>query len=76
MIALLIALLMSIWMGGIALFSVQNASPVTLRFLFLQSVEMPMGVVLAFAAITGLILVVLIQPLWRLAASFSESDQR
>jgi uncharacterized integral membrane protein len=76
MIAVLIALLISAWMGAIALLSVQNATPVTLRFLWFQSVELPMGIVLAGAAIAGLMLIVLIQSLWRLMGLLSGSDSR
>jgi uncharacterized integral membrane protein len=76
MIAVLIALLISAWMGAIALLSVQNATPVTLRFLWFQSVELPMGIVLAGAAIAGLMLMVLIQSLWRLMGLLSGSDSR
>jgi uncharacterized integral membrane protein len=72
MISLLLAVLISFWVGAIAILAVQNATAVSLGFLFLRSVEMPVGVVLAFAFIAGLMLTVLFQPLWRLTASDDE----
>jgi uncharacterized integral membrane protein len=72
MIGLLLAMLISFWVGAIAILAVQNATAVSLSFLFLRSIELPVGVVLAFAFITGLMLTVLVQPLWRLTANDSE----
>jgi uncharacterized integral membrane protein len=53
--AILISVILGIWMGAIAILSVQNATPVQLSFLGLQSIQMPVGVVLAFAVAIGTI---------------------
>jgi uncharacterized integral membrane protein len=48
--SLLLALIPALWIAAIAILSVQNATPVSLRFLWFQSVELPLGVVLSFCA--------------------------
>lgn len=66
---LLISLILAGWMLAIALISVQNATPVSLRFLSFQSIQIPMGLVLALSVSLGLITVPILQPLWTLADS-------
>ncbi|MBE9177163.1 LapA family protein [Oculatella sp. LEGE 06141] len=61
----LTVLIIAFWISAIALISVQNAAPVTLRFLFFQSVELPMGLILAFSAALGMVGTALVLPLWR-----------
>ncbi|MDR5639754.1 MULTISPECIES: lipopolysaccharide assembly protein LapA domain-containing protein [unclassified Thermosynechococcus] len=61
-------LLFLLWMissGAIALFSVQNAKAVSLRFLFWQSIEMPLGLLLIFVAAIALWVPYLARPLRR-----------
>lgn len=64
---ILINLLLAIWIGAIALVSVQNATPVALKFIMFESIQIPVGVILAFCAILGLILGSLVKPLWQLS---------
>ena len=40
---------------AIAIFSVQNATPISLKFLWLTSVPIPMGVIFAFSLCLGLL---------------------
>ncbi|MBD0341059.1 MAG: LapA family protein, partial [Microcoleus sp. Co-bin12] len=49
--------------------SVQNAAPVSFNFIFFQSIQMPVGVVLAMSMSAGLIGAPLLQPLWNLSDS-------
>ena len=61
---LLPMLVCAVWVVIIAIFSVQNATPIAVRFLVFQSVELPLGVVLSFGvaggvAITALLLMLL-----------------
>ncbi len=65
----LTSLVVAIWVVAIAIISVQNATPVSLKFLTFQSVQIPMGLVLAFSAGIGLIGMAVLQPLWGLAGS-------
>ncbi|BAZ28081.1 hypothetical protein NIES4074_05120 [Cylindrospermum sp. NIES-4074] len=63
---LLISVVIAVWVVAIAIISVQNATPVSLRFLAFQSIQIPAGLVLAFSAAVGLIGVAVLQPLWEL----------
>ena len=63
----LTSLVVAVWVIAIAIISVQNATPVSLKFLTFQSIQIPMGLVLAFSACVGLIGMALLQPLWGLA---------
>ncbi|WP_414566238.1 MULTISPECIES: LapA family protein [unclassified Anabaena] len=67
---ILISLVAAIWVVAIAIISVQNATLVSLKFLTFQSIQIPVGLVLAFSAGIGLIGMALLQPLWGLAGSW------
>ncbi|OCQ92619.1 DUF1049 domain-containing protein [Nostoc sp. MBR 210] len=66
---LLISIVVAVWIVAIAIISVQNATPVSLKFLSFQSIQIPVGLVLAFSAAIGVIGVAVLQPLWGLAGS-------
>ncbi|MBD2593402.1 LapA family protein [Nostoc spongiaeforme FACHB-130] len=66
---LLISVVVAVWIVAIAIISVQNATPVSLKFLSFQSIQIPVGLVLAFSAAIGVIGVAVLQPLWGLAGS-------
>ncbi len=51
---LLLFLLFTLSMGAIALFSVQNATAVSLRFLVWQSIQLPLGLLLILVAALAL----------------------
>lgn len=51
----LTSLLLATWMGAAAILAVQNFTPVSFRFLTIQSIEIPFGVMLAFSAGIGAI---------------------
>jgi lipopolysaccharide assembly protein A len=53
---LLISIIAAIWIALIALISVQNASVVSIKFVFWKSIDLPWGLVLAGAVALGLIL--------------------
>ncbi|MEH2065563.1 MAG: LapA family protein [Nostoc sp.] len=65
----LTSLVVAVWVIAIAVISVQNATPVSLKFLTFQSIQIPMGLVMAFSAGIGLIGMALLQPLWGVAGS-------
>ncbi|MEA5515136.1 LapA family protein [Nodularia sp. UHCC 0506] len=71
LIPIFISLVVAIWVVAIAIISVQNATPVSLRFLTFQTIQIPVGLVLAFSAGVGLIGMALLQPLWGLVGSGS-----
>ncbi|WP_017315047.1 lipopolysaccharide assembly protein LapA domain-containing protein [Mastigocladopsis repens] len=66
---LLISIVVALWVVGIAILSVQNAEPVSLRFLTFESIQIPVGLVLAFSAGVGIIGIAILQPLWGVAGS-------
>jgi uncharacterized integral membrane protein len=47
--------IVALWVGAIALISVQNATPVTLQLFALQTVGLPFGLLLALTAIIGMV---------------------
>ncbi len=59
MARLLLAIIPALWVAAIAIVAVQNATPVSIRLLTLQSIEIPFGVLLAFGAAGGMIAVAL-----------------
>jgi len=65
---LLLSLILAIWLVAIAIIAVQNATPVSLQFLFWRSIQIPMGVLMAFSAAIGLLTLAILQPLWALAS--------
>jgi len=66
---LAISFLVAILASAIGIISVQNATPVSLNFIFFQSIQMPVGVVLAMSMSAGVIGGALLQPLWNLSDS-------
>jgi lipopolysaccharide assembly protein A len=53
---LIACLTLAVWAIAIAIFSVQNATPVSLKLLGFESIQMPVGVVLAFSGGMGVVL--------------------
>ncbi len=70
---LLISVVIAVWVVAIAIISVQNATPVALKFFTLQSIQIPFGLMLAFSAGVGLIGIAVLQPLWGLGESPQDS---
>jgi uncharacterized integral membrane protein len=61
---LIVNVVVAAWVSAIAILAVQNATAVSLNFLFFQSILMPVGVVLALSATVGIIGGTLLQILW------------
>ncbi|GAB4135500.1 MAG: hypothetical protein Fur0046_08300 [Cyanobacteria bacterium J069] len=53
---------MALWVSAIALLSVQNATPVELRFLTGKTVPIPIGLLLGFGASVGMVGAALVLP--------------
>ncbi|XGV95325.1 MAG: DUF1049 domain-containing protein [Leptolyngbya sp. BL-A-14] len=70
---LLTSLILSAWISAIAILAIQNFSPVSLRFLGFQSIEIPVGLVLAFSLGLGILGTAIAQPL--LGFSSFERDE-
>ena len=52
---LLISLIIAAWVGAIAVFSIQNIQPLSLQFLMFNTIELPLGVLLALSVGVGLV---------------------
>jgi uncharacterized integral membrane protein len=63
MAKILIPLLTAIWVGVIALVAIQNAAPIAFQFLGFQSIQIPLGLVLAFSVVLGMTGTALLLPL-------------
>ncbi len=74
--SILAALSVTAWVIGVAILSVQNATPVTLKFLVFQSIQMPVGIVLAFSVGIGVILAILMEVNNNLAAESAARRSR
>lgn len=55
-VGLLNSLMWAGWVVSIAIFSIQNIHKVSIDFLMFQSIDIPIGVLLAFSAAVGLII--------------------
>ncbi|GAB4542783.1 MAG: hypothetical protein Tsb0014_35870 [Pleurocapsa sp.] len=62
---LFVSLLMTVWVGAIAIFSIQNIQDVSLQFLMFHSIKLPLGVLLSFCAGAGMVLGALLPLLWQ-----------
>ncbi|MFM2063677.1 MAG: hypothetical protein RLZZ507_3348 [Cyanobacteriota bacterium] len=72
---LFISIVIAGWVLVIALISVQNATPVSLKFLIFQSIQVPFGLMLAFWVAVGLVGGAVLEPLWGLGESKSRVDE-
>lgn len=61
----LTAILLAAWIGIIAVFSIQNITAVSLKFLAFESIQLPVGVLLAFSMGIGTIVAAIASLLWR-----------
>ncbi|MGK7883698.1 MAG: lipopolysaccharide assembly protein LapA domain-containing protein [Crocosphaera sp.] len=52
----IVAVIIAFWIGAIAIFSIQNVTAVSLKFLFWESIQLPIGVLLSFCLGGGLII--------------------
>ena len=71
---LLTSFLLAAWISAIAILAIQNFSPVSLRFLGFQSIEIPVGLVLAFSVALGILGTAIAQPLLGISSFQREDD--
>ena len=64
--AIVTSFILAFWISAIAILAVQNATPISLRFLFFESVQLPVGVILAFSLSLGLLGAALFKPITQL----------
>lgn len=73
---LLLSIIVALWIMAIAIISVQNATPVSLRFLTFESVQIPVGLLLTFFVAVGIIAASVLQPLLRKSNSKRSTTRR
>lgn len=71
---LLTSIIVAFWVGGIALISVQNAQPVSLRFMAWRTIQIPLGLVLAFGAGAGMVGTAIALPFIQQGDRFLDND--
>lgn len=64
---LLTSLILASWIGAIAILAIQNFTPVSLKFLAFESIQLPVGIVLAFSAGVGIIGAAITPVVWQLS---------
>ncbi|EAZ91160.1 lipopolysaccharide assembly protein LapA domain-containing protein [Crocosphaera chwakensis] len=52
---IIISIVVGFWIGAIAIFSIQNITAVSLKFLLWESIKLPIGVLLSFCVGGGFI---------------------
>jgi uncharacterized integral membrane protein len=52
----LLTVIPAVWVVAMAIVSVQNATPIRLKFFAFESVELPFGVVLSFCVAVGMVI--------------------
>ncbi|MCU0527404.1 MAG: DUF1049 domain-containing protein [Elainella sp. Prado103] len=63
----LTSIVVAIWISTIALIAIQNATPISLQFLGLRTIEIPIGLVLAFSVSLGMMGTALVLSIWQSA---------
>ncbi|MGL5080524.1 MAG: lipopolysaccharide assembly protein LapA domain-containing protein [Microcoleaceae cyanobacterium] len=53
--SILTSLILAGWVSTMAILAIQNATPIALKFLTFQSIQVPIGLVLAFSVSLGAI---------------------
>ncbi|HAN75638.1 MAG TPA: DUF1049 domain-containing protein [Planktothrix sp. UBA8407] len=67
--AIISSFILAFWISAIAIVAVQNATPISLRFLFFESVQLPVAVILAFSVVLGLLGGALFKPITELGVT-------
>ncbi|KKD37078.1 LapA family protein [Limnoraphis robusta Tam1] len=71
---ILTCLILAVGMSAIAIVSVQNATPVSIKFLTFESIQIPVGVILAFSVAVGLIFTAILIPIGQRVSVTSEEE--
>jgi uncharacterized integral membrane protein len=64
---LLTSLILAAWVSAIAILSIQNITAVSLKLLTFESIQLPLGIVLAFSAGVGAIGGAIAPLVWQLS---------
>lgn len=67
--------IVAFWIGAIAILSVQNFTPVSFQFFTFQSIQIPIGIVLAFAVGLGAVGTAMLQLLLGASGSSNRFEE-
>ena len=73
---LITTIIIAFWLGVIAIFSIQNITEISLKFLIFKSIKLPIGVLLSFCVGGGIILGSLVTLLWKCPKHFTAKHSR
>ncbi|WP_416667792.1 DUF1049 domain-containing protein [Egbenema bharatensis] len=65
MVKILTSIILAAWICAIALLAIQNAAPISLYFFNFQSIQIPLGIMLAFSVAAGMVGTAIVLPLFR-----------
>ncbi len=72
----LTTLIVAGWVGAIALISVQNAAPISLQFLFFETIQLPIGLVLGLSTVAGMVGAAAVIPILKSSRSIRSLGDR
>ncbi len=72
---ILTSLIVALFASAIAILSVQNATLISLKFVGFQSIQLPIGLILAFSFAVGVIIAALLQPIFNSIYSHQQSHK-
>ncbi|MGK7874681.1 MAG: lipopolysaccharide assembly protein LapA domain-containing protein [Xenococcaceae cyanobacterium] len=72
----LTSLIISAWIGVIAVFSIQNITPISLKFLIFESIKLPVGVLLAFSVGVGMVVGAIAPLFWQVPKPRKQNRKR
>ena len=71
---LLTSLIIAGWIGAIAILSIQNFTPVSIKFLSFETIQIPVGIILAFSVAVGVIGGAIAPIIWQIAGRQQEFE--
>lgn len=72
---LLTSLIIAGWISAIAILSIQNFTPVSLKFLSFETIQLPVGIVLAFSVAVGVVGGAIAPVIWQFAGKQREYEE-
>ncbi len=72
MAKVLVPLIVAFWVMAIALIAIQNATPISLRLLSWQTIQIPVGIVIALSVALGMTGMAFVLPLWQGGQAYRE----
>lgn len=71
---LLTSIIVAGWISAIAILSIQNITPVSLKFLSFETIQLPVGIVLAFSVGVGVIGAAIAPLAWQLTGGQQQNE--